>query len=118
MCLGTRRYAAAWVMFPFLILRAPTYWYHAYTWAEQTGLYGALIAEPREPVRTATTRCCSAEHVELLLHESHRFQRRLRGDVRLRFIGTGTATYFDVRIPGLKLTVVSTDGQCVEPAAR
>jgi CopA family copper-resistance protein len=35
--------------------------------------------------------------------------------VRLRFIGAGTATYFDVRIPGLKLTVISTDGQRVEP---
>lgn len=35
--------------------------------------------------------------------------------VRLRFIGAGTATYFDVRIPGLKLTVISTDGQLVEP---
>ena len=35
--------------------------------------------------------------------------------VRLRFIGAGTATFFDVRIPGLKLIVVSTDGQQVEP---
>ena len=35
--------------------------------------------------------------------------------VRLRFIGAGAASYFDVRIPGHKLTVVSTDGQPVEP---
>ncbi|MBL4616625.1 MAG: copper resistance system multicopper oxidase [Robiginitomaculum sp.] len=35
--------------------------------------------------------------------------------VRLRFIGAGTASYFDVRIPGLKLTVISTDGQDVHP---
>ncbi|MBL4909738.1 MAG: copper resistance system multicopper oxidase [Alteromonadaceae bacterium] len=35
--------------------------------------------------------------------------------VRLRLICAGTATYFDVRIPGLKLTVISTDGQVVEP---
>lgn len=35
--------------------------------------------------------------------------------VRLRFIGAGTATYFDVRIPGLKMTVISTDGQRVHP---
>jgi FtsP/CotA-like multicopper oxidase with cupredoxin domain len=35
--------------------------------------------------------------------------------VRLRFIGAGTGTFFDVRIPGLKLTVVATDGQQVEP---
>jgi len=35
--------------------------------------------------------------------------------VRLRLICAATATYFDVRIPGLKLTVISTDGQAVEP---
>jgi FtsP/CotA-like multicopper oxidase with cupredoxin domain len=35
--------------------------------------------------------------------------------VRLRFIGAATATFFDVRIPGLKLTVISTDGQPVTP---
>ncbi|NVL67702.1 copper resistance system multicopper oxidase, partial [Escherichia coli] len=35
--------------------------------------------------------------------------------VRLRFIGAGTATYFDVRVPGLMLTVVAADGQPVEP---
>lgn len=35
--------------------------------------------------------------------------------VRLRFIGAATASYFDVRIPGLELTVISTDGQRVEP---
>ena len=35
--------------------------------------------------------------------------------VRLRFIGAGTATLFDVRIPGLKLMVVGSDGQRVKP---
>lgn len=35
--------------------------------------------------------------------------------VRLRFIGSGTASFFDVRIPGLKMTVVHVDGQDVEP---
>ncbi len=35
--------------------------------------------------------------------------------VRLRFISAGTQTYFDVRIPGLKMTVVHVDGQDVEP---
>lgn len=39
-----------------------------------------------------------------------------RGErVRLRFINAGAMTYFDVRIPGLPLTVVSTDGQEVHP---
>lgn len=35
--------------------------------------------------------------------------------VRLRFINAGAATYFDVRIPGLKMTVVQADGQYVQP---
>lgn len=36
--------------------------------------------------------------------------------IRLRFINGGTASFFDVRIPGLKLVVVAADGQAVEPA--
>jgi len=35
--------------------------------------------------------------------------------VRLRFIGSGTQSFFDVRIPGLEMTVVQVDGQNVEP---
>ena len=35
--------------------------------------------------------------------------------VRLRFVNGGAASYFDVRIPGLKLTVVAADGQYVHP---
>jgi CopA family copper-resistance protein len=35
--------------------------------------------------------------------------------VRLRFIAAGAQTIFDVRIPGLKLTVVAADGQNVRP---
>ena len=35
--------------------------------------------------------------------------------VRLRFINSGAMTFFDVRIPGLKMTVVQADGQDVEP---
>ncbi len=35
--------------------------------------------------------------------------------VRLRFINSGAMTFFDVRIPGLKMTVVQTDGQDVDP---
>jgi CopA family copper-resistance protein len=41
-----------------------------------------------------------------------------RGErVRLRFIGAGAMTIFDVRIPGLKLHVVHVDGQHVKPVA-
>lgn len=35
--------------------------------------------------------------------------------VRLRIINGAAMTFFDVRIPGLKMTVVQTDGQNVEP---
>lgn len=39
-----------------------------------------------------------------------------RGErVRLRFINGSSMTYFDVRIPGLKMTVVAADGSNVEP---
>ncbi|MCE5232036.1 MAG: copper resistance system multicopper oxidase [Mizugakiibacter sp.] len=41
-----------------------------------------------------------------------------RGErVRLRFINGSSMTFFDVRIPGLKMTVVATDGQDVEPVS-
>jgi len=35
--------------------------------------------------------------------------------VRLRFINASSMSFYDVRIPGLKMTVVQTDGQNVEP---
>ncbi len=35
--------------------------------------------------------------------------------VRLRFINAGAGSFFDVRIPGLSMTVVQADGQNVEP---
>lgn len=35
--------------------------------------------------------------------------------LRLRFINGSSSTIFDVRIPGLKMTVISADGQDVEP---
>jgi len=39
-----------------------------------------------------------------------------RGErVRLRFVNGGAASYFDVRIPGLPMTVVAADGQLVHP---
>jgi FtsP/CotA-like multicopper oxidase with cupredoxin domain len=41
------------------------------------------------------------------------FQRGER--VRLRFINGSSMSFFDVRIPGLELTVVAADGQDVEP---
>lgn len=35
--------------------------------------------------------------------------------IRLRFIDAGAMTIFDVRIPGLKMTVVQADGQNIQP---
>lgn len=35
--------------------------------------------------------------------------------VRLRFISSGTQSFFDVRIPGLKMKVVHVDGRDIEP---
>lgn len=37
--------------------------------------------------------------------------------VRLRFINASSMTIFDVRIPGLKMTVVAADGQYVQPVS-
>jgi len=37
--------------------------------------------------------------------------------VRLRFINASSMTFFDVRIPGLKMTVVQADGNDVQPVA-
>ena len=37
--------------------------------------------------------------------------------VRLRFINAGAGTYFNVRIPGLPMTVVQADGQNVQPVS-
>lgn len=37
--------------------------------------------------------------------------------VRLRFINGSASTFFDVRVPGLKMTVVSADGQDVQPVS-
>ena len=37
--------------------------------------------------------------------------------IRLRFINAGAMSYFDVRIPGLRMTVIAADGQPVNPVA-
>ena len=35
--------------------------------------------------------------------------------IRLRFINASAMSFYDVRIPGLKMTVISADGQAIEP---
>jgi CopA family copper-resistance protein len=37
--------------------------------------------------------------------------------VKLRFVNAAAMTYFDVRVPGLKMTVVAADGRNVEPVS-
>jgi CopA family copper-resistance protein len=166
-----------------------TYWYHSHSgFQEQTGLYGAIVIEPKDADPVSYDR----DHVIMLSDwtdqdpqniyaklkkQSHyyNFQERTLGDlwsdirdkgvsqtwderamwnqmrmsqtdladvtgytytylmngvtpdqgwmgmfqagekVRLRFINAAAMTIFDVRIPGLKMTVVAADGQNVEP---
>ena len=178
----------------FPVKQSGTYWYHSHSgFQEQTGLYGAIVIEPREGLRVKTDR----EHVVLLSDwtdgipeqlfrklklmsgffnfnqptvgdfkrdidgmglsgalEKRKMWNRMRmvptdlGDltgtaqvetalrylvngkssdsnwtglfnpgekIRLRFINGAATTVFDVRIPGLKLTVVAADGQDVQP---
>ena len=172
----------------FTLKQSGTYWYHAHTLHEQTGLYGALIVEPRIPDPVVAERdypviladWTDENPLQVFLNlkkmggyynfaqptvgdffddvqqrglgaavDKRRMWNRSRMNptdysdvsaatytylmngappagnwtavakpgerVRLRFIGAGNATFFDVRIPGLKLTVVGTDGQSVEP---
>jgi len=172
----------------FKVNQSGTYWYHSHSrFQEQTGLYGAIVIEPREQ-RTRVDR----DHVVLLsdwsdadpeglfatlkkqgdyfnfgkptvgdflrdartqglggaLAERHMWNRMRMNPsdladisacaytylmngaspasnwtglfspgekVRLRFINGSSMTFFDVRIPGLKMRVVAADGQEVEP---
>ncbi len=166
-----------------------SYWYHAHTLAEQTGVYGALVIEPKDksveekvdrdyPVILSDWTDENPVSVFLNLKKMggyYNYQQLTAGDffsdiakvgltqamaqrkpwnkarmsptdysditastytylmngtspaanwhglakvgekVRLRFVGAMTGSFFDVRIPGLKLKVVSTDGQEVHP---
>jgi FtsP/CotA-like multicopper oxidase with cupredoxin domain len=175
-------------IYRFTVKQTGTYWYHAHSLHEQTGLFGAIVVEPRTPPSAPPER----DYVVLLsdwtdeaplqvflnlkkmgsyynyalpttsdffadvsrLGVAGAFAKRDKwnqtrmnptdygdisaatytylmngttpGDnwtgiaqtgerVRLRFVGAGAGTYFDVRIPGLKLRIVATDGQEVDP---
>ncbi len=173
----------------FPLRQSGTYWYHAHSaFQEQTGLYGAIVIEPREPAPFAYDR----EHVVLFSDWTDRdpmalylklkreadyfnYQKRTIGDyardvrrdglkatraaqsewarmrmrpsdladvsgatytyltngrtpsgnwtgvfapgerVLLRLINGSSMSTFDVRLPGLSLTVVAADGQYVHP---
>jgi len=176
-------------VYKFTLQQSGTYWYHSHSgFQEMTGMYGALIIEPREPDIISADN----EHTILLSDWTdddpmELFRKlKIQGDVfnfnqptvpeffndvaksgvanalqrremwnqmrmsptdladlsasamtylmngttpmanwrglfkagekvRLRFINGSSNTFFDVRIPELKLTVVQADGQNVEP---
>jgi CopA family copper-resistance protein len=177
--------------YKFQVNQSGTYWYHSHSgFQEQTGLYGSIIIDPKEPDPVSYDR----DHIVMLSDwtdeipeniyaklkkMSHYYNRRERttGDlwrdikekglgktwsdramwnqmrmsetdisdvtgetytflmngmtpddgfkaiykkgekVRLRFINAAAMTIFDVRIPGLKMTVVASDGQNIEPVS-
>ncbi|WP_341503802.1 copper resistance system multicopper oxidase [Gallaecimonas sp. GXIMD4217] len=176
-------------VYRFRLRQSGTYWYHSHSgFQEMTGMYGAIIVEPREGERIRADR----DHVVLLSDwtdedpasvfaklkvqsDLYNFNQPTAGDffrdagkmglaaavkkrqmwnrmrmnptdladlsaatltflmngsppagnwtglfrrgerVRLRFINGSSNTFYDVRIPGLKMTVVQADGQDVEP---
>ena len=175
--------------YEFDVKQSGTYWYHSHSgFQEQTGMYGALVIDPRGPDAVGADRDyvvllsdwsdeTPQEIFAKLKKESHYYNRRRRtvGDllsdirrqgvartwderamwnrmrmsntdlsdvtaftytylmngvppdagwralfnagekVRLRFINGSAMTIFDVRIPGLKMTVVAADGQNIDP---
>jgi len=175
----------------FPIMQSGTYWYHSHSgYQEQTGAYGAIVIDPKEPEPFKYDR----DYVVMLsdwsdedpndiyaklkkLSHYYNFRERTVADqfsemgekdlgsylderamwnqmrmsdrdisdvtgytytflmngvtpadgwmglfkrgerVRLRFINGAAMTFFDVRIPGLKMTVVAADGQYIEPVS-
>ncbi|WKN23611.1 copper resistance system multicopper oxidase [Azotobacter vinelandii] len=175
----------------FQVKQSGTYWYHSHSgFQEQTGVYGPLVIDPREPepfrydrdyvvMLSDWTDEDPARVLKKLKKQSdyYNFHKRTVGNfiddvdekgwaatvadrkmwaqmkmnptdlsdvsgytytyllngqapdgnwtalfkpgekIRLRFINASAMTYFDVRIPGLKMTVVAADGQYVEPVS-
>lgn len=177
--------------YSFDVSQSGTYWYHSHSgFQEQTGLYGAIIIDPKEPEPFTYDR----DYVVMLsdwtdedptnvyaklkkMSHYYNFNERTVSDtwqdikergvkatfaaremwnqmrmsetdisdvtgytysflmnghtpnegwkalfkkgerVRLRFINSAAMTFFDVRIPGLKMIVVAADGQYVEPVS-
>ncbi|MDQ7017272.1 MAG: copper resistance system multicopper oxidase [Gammaproteobacteria bacterium] len=173
----------------FPVKQSGTYWYHSHSgFQEQTGLYGPIVIDPKEPEpfeydrdyvvmlsdwsdedpqaiysklkklshyynfneRTHTDLMTDIKEKGLVAtwrdrkmwNEMRMSQRDLsdvtgytytylmngaapnsgwtgmfkKGEkVRLRFINGSAMTFFDLRIPGLKMTVVAADGQYVQP---
>lgn len=177
--------------YEFDVNQSGTYWYHSHSgFQEQTGMYGAIIIDPKEPAPYAFDREYSVvlsdwsdddpddiyanlkrkPHIynmnERTLQDFYREVgqkglKAVRADramwnemrmtdrdisdvtgaiytflmngktpadgwtglfqkgekVLLRFINAAAMTFFDIRIPGLKMTVVASDGQYVQPVS-
>ncbi|MFP6808145.1 MAG: copper resistance system multicopper oxidase [Pseudomonadales bacterium] len=175
--------------YEFKLGQSGTYWYHSHSgFQEQTGVYGAIIIDPKEPPPFQYDReyalvlsDWSDEKPEKVyaklkkMSDYYNFQERTVGDlihdlkedglsatrakramwnqarmsdrdisdisgytytflmngqvpasgwtglfkkgerVLLRIVNAAAMTLFDVRIPGLKMTVVASDGQYIEP---
>lgn len=172
----------------FKVNQSGTYWYHSHSrFQEQTGLYGAIVIEPREQrvradrdyvvllsdwsdndpewlfatlkkqgdyfnfgkqtfgdfLRDARAQGVSGALAERRMWNEMRMNPADLADVsgyaytylmngaspasnwtglfsrgekvRLRFINGSSMSFFDVRIPGLKMRVIANDGQDVEP---
>lgn len=175
----------------FPLIQNGTYWYHSHSgFQEQTGAYGAIVVDPKEPEPFSYDR----DYVVVLsdwsdedphavyaklkkLSHYYNFRERTVGEalaeieekgwsgfwadrgmwnemrmsdrdisdvtgytytflmngvtpadgwlglfkrgerIKLRFVNAAAMTFFDVRIPGLKMTVVASDGQYVEPVS-
>ena len=175
----------------FPLIQNGTYWYHSHSgFQEQTGAYGAIVVDPKEPEPFSYER----DYVVVLsdwsdedphaiyaklkkLSHYYNFRERTVGEalaeieekgwsgfwadrgmwnemrmsdrdisdvtgytytflmngvtpadgwlglfkrgerIKLRFVNAAAMTFFDVRIPGLKMTVIASDGQYVEPVS-
>lgn len=176
-------------VYRFKVAQTGTYWYHSHSGLqEQTGMYGAIIIEPRgkdpiqadrdyvvqlsdwtdeDPMRVLHKLKVQSDYYNFNQPTAVDFFRDVSNDgfsaalsrrrmwnqmrmnptdladvsaytytylangvtpagnwtglfrpgerVRLRFINSGAMTFFDIRIPGLKMTVVQADGQNVDP---
>ena len=130
--------------YKFKLIQSGTYWYHSHTgFQEQTGMRGAIVIEPkgreRHPIEedhvillsdwthrdphnlpTDFTDLSGETTFTYLMNgkttAANWTQLVKAGQpVKLRFINGSAQTIFDVRIPGLKMKVVATDGIDVAP---
>ena len=174
--------------YKFRVVQSGTYWYHSHSgFQEQTGVYGAIIIEPKEEILEydreyvislsdwSDEKPSSVYRKIKLSADYYNFKQRTVGDffsevsekgffaafndrkmwnnmamsdrdlsdvtgytytyllngqnpatnfkalfkngekIRLRFINSSAMTFFDVRIPGLKMTVVAADGNYIQP---